>query len=58
VIEGLSSSQIAKRFGRSANTIRNQTRRVYHTLGVRSRSALVVRALALGVLEPGRPPDA
>ena len=40
ICEGRSTAEIADRFGRSKNTIRNQTRRVYEVMGVRTRSAL------------------
>lgn len=41
ICEGRSTAEIAEQFGRSKNTIRNQTRRVYEIIGVRTRSALV-----------------
>nr|MDQ6943931.1 LuxR C-terminal-related transcriptional regulator [Candidatus Eremiobacteraeota bacterium] len=41
ICEGRSTAEIAERFGRSKNTIRNQTRRVYEVMDVRTRSALV-----------------
>ncbi len=39
ICEGRSTAEIAERFGRSKNTIRNQTRRVYEVMDVRTRSA-------------------
>jgi DNA-binding CsgD family transcriptional regulator len=50
ICEGLSTLNIAERFGRSRNTIRNQTRRVYEVMNVRTRSALVSKCAALGLL--------
>ncbi len=49
ICEGLSTADIAERFGRSKNTIRNQTRRVYEIMNVRTRSALVSKWAALGL---------
>jgi DNA-binding CsgD family transcriptional regulator len=48
--QGMTTGQIAHVFERSRNTIRNQTRRVFVVMGVHSRSALVVRCAALGLL--------
>jgi DNA-binding CsgD family transcriptional regulator len=48
ICEGLSTEDIAARFGRSKHTIRNQTRRVYEVLGVHTRSALVAKCAAVG----------
>ncbi len=50
ICEGHSTAEIAERFGRSKNTIRNQTRRVYEVMDVRTRSALVSRCAAMGLL--------
>ena len=50
LIQGLSTEAIAIRFSRSTNTIRNQIRRVFIVMGVRSRSALVVKCAAMGLL--------
>ncbi len=50
ICEGRSTAEIAARFGRSKNTIRNQTRRVYEVMGVRTRSALVAKCAALGIV--------
>ncbi len=47
VAQGWSTAQIAERFGRSKNTIRNQTRRVYTVMNVNTRAALVVKCAAL-----------
>ncbi len=50
ICEGRSTAEIAERFGRSKNTIRNQTRRVYEVMEVRTRSALVSKCAALGIV--------
>lgn len=50
ICEGRSTADIAERFGRSKNTIRNQTRRVYEVMNVRTRSALVSKCAAMGLL--------
>ncbi|HEV3087857.1 MAG TPA: LuxR C-terminal-related transcriptional regulator [Candidatus Elarobacter sp.] len=50
ICEGSSTAEIAARFGRSKNTIRNQTRRVYEVMAVRTRSALVSKCAALGIV--------
>ncbi len=50
ICEGRSTAEIAARFGRSKNTIRNQTRRVYEVMDVRTRSALVSKCAALGIV--------
>ena len=50
ICEGRSTADIAERFGRSKNTIRNQTRRVYEVMDVRTRSALVSKCAALGII--------
>jgi DNA-binding CsgD family transcriptional regulator len=50
ICEGRSTAEIADRFGRSKNTIRNQTRRVYEVMDVRTRSALVSKCAALGIV--------
>jgi DNA-binding CsgD family transcriptional regulator len=50
ICEGRSTAEIAERFGRSKNTIRNQTRRVYEVMDVRTRSALVSKCAALGII--------
>jgi DNA-binding CsgD family transcriptional regulator len=50
ICEGRSTAEIAARFGRSKNTIRNQTRRVYEVMAVRTRSALVAKCAALGIV--------
>jgi DNA-binding CsgD family transcriptional regulator len=49
ICEGRSTAEIADQFGRSKNTIRNQTRRVYEIMGVRTRSALVAKCAALAL---------
>ncbi len=56
LLGGLSTAQIAAKFGRSKNTIRNQTRRVFEVMGVRSRTALVARCAALGLSTPDERP--
>ncbi|MBV8580740.1 MAG: helix-turn-helix transcriptional regulator [Candidatus Eremiobacteraeota bacterium] len=50
ICEGRSTAEIAERFGRSKNTIRNQTRRIYEVMAVRTRSALVSKCAALGIV--------
>jgi len=50
ICEGRSTAEIAERFGRSKNTIRNQTRRVYEVMDVRTRSALVSKCAAMGII--------
>jgi DNA-binding CsgD family transcriptional regulator len=56
LLEGLSGMEIATKFGRSKNTIRNQTKRVFEAMGVRSRSGLVARCAALGLSTPEKRP--
>jgi DNA-binding CsgD family transcriptional regulator len=55
LIEGLTTQQIAARFGRSTNTIRNHTRRVFTVMGVRSRSELTAQCAALGLIATRTP---
>jgi len=50
ICEGRSTTEIAQRFGRSKNTIRNQTRRVYEVMDVRTRSSLVSKCAAMGIV--------
>ena len=50
ICEGRSTAEIAERFGRSKNTIRNQTRRVYEVMDVRTRSALVSKCAVMGIV--------
>jgi DNA-binding CsgD family transcriptional regulator len=50
ICEGKTSKQIAADFGRSFHTIRNQTLKVYATMGVRTRAALVAECARLGLL--------
>jgi DNA-binding CsgD family transcriptional regulator len=50
ICEGRSTAEIADRFGRSKNTIRNQTRRVYEVMDVRTRSALVSKCATMGIV--------
>lgn len=50
ICEGKTSKQIAEGFGRSFHTIRNQTLKVYATMGVRTRAALVAECARLGLL--------
>lgn len=52
ICKGLSGAQIAREFGRSPHTIRNQTRRVYDVMGVRTRSALVAKCARQGLVPP------
>jgi DNA-binding CsgD family transcriptional regulator len=56
ICEGRSTADIAARFGRSKNTIRNQTRRVYEVMEVRTRSALVAKCAAAGLLSSAPTP--
>jgi DNA-binding CsgD family transcriptional regulator len=51
ICEGRSTAEIAEQFGRSKNTIRNQTRRVYEVMGVRTRSALVAKRAMLSLMQ-------
>lgn len=55
ICAGLSTENIAARFGRSKHTIRGQTQSVYQAMGVSSRSALVAKCAALGVLPIAAP---
>ena len=55
ICEGLTTQAIATRFGRSKNTIRNQTRHVFSVLDVRSRSQLVSKCAAMGLLHQREP---
>ena len=50
ICEGKTSRQIAEEFGRSENTIRNQTKRVFATMEVNTRAALVAECARLGLL--------
>lgn len=50
ICQGKTSKQIAAEFGRSFHTIRNQTLKVYATMGVRTRAALVAECARLGLL--------
>jgi DNA-binding CsgD family transcriptional regulator/tetratricopeptide (TPR) repeat protein len=50
ICQGKTSKQIAAEFGRSFHTIRNQTLKVYGTMGVRTRAALVAECARLGLL--------
>ncbi len=52
ICEGKSAAQIAASFGRSVNTVRNQTRKVFATMAVRSRAQLVAECARLGLLPP------
>ncbi len=52
ICEGLSTAEIAQRFGKSKNTIRNQTRRIFEVLKVHTRANLIVKFAAMGML-PG-----
>jgi DNA-binding CsgD family transcriptional regulator len=54
ICEGKTSKQIAADFGRSFHTIRNQTLKVYATMGVRTRAGLVAECARLGLLTPLR----
>ncbi len=51
---GKRAREIADTFGRSFNTINNQTRRIFSVFGVRSRAALVAKCARLGILEDVR----
>ncbi len=48
--KGKRSREIAQTFGRSFNTINNQTRAIFSAFGVRSRAALVAKCARLGIL--------
>ena len=49
--KGKRAREIAQTFGRSFNTINNQTRRVFSAFEVRSRAALVAKCARLGILD-------
>ena len=49
--KGRRSREIAQAFGRSFNTINNQTRSIFSAFGVRSRAALVAKCARLGILD-------
>jgi DNA-binding NarL/FixJ family response regulator len=53
ICEGKRAQQIADEFGRSLNTINNQTRRVFAALGVHSRGALIAKCAREGLIERG-----
>ena len=50
ICEGKTSREIAAEFGRSFHTIRNQTLKVYATMHVRTRTALVAECAKLGLI--------
>ncbi len=50
ICEGKTSKQIAEEFGRSENTIRNQTKRVFSTMHVNTRASLVAECARVGLL--------
>ena len=50
ICEGKTSREIAAEFGRSFHTIRNQTLKVYATMHVRTRSALVAECAKFGLI--------
>jgi DNA-binding CsgD family transcriptional regulator len=50
ICKGLRAREIAVAFGRSENTIKNQTRRLFERMGVRNRAELVAKSAQLGML--------
>jgi DNA-binding CsgD family transcriptional regulator len=48
LMEGRKTAEIAKALGRSTYTIRNHVKVIFKIFGVRSRPALIVRALESG----------
>ena len=52
ICAGKTAPEMAASFGRSVNTVRNQTRKVFATMEVRSRSQLVAECARLGLLPP------
>jgi DNA-binding CsgD family transcriptional regulator/tetratricopeptide (TPR) repeat protein len=54
ICEGKTSREIAQEFGRSFHTIRNQTLKVYATMHVRTRTALVAECAKLGLIAGSR----
>jgi DNA-binding CsgD family transcriptional regulator/Tfp pilus assembly protein PilF len=51
ICKGMRAREIADAFGRSENTIKNQTRRLFERMGVRNRAELVAKSIALGLFE-------
>jgi DNA-binding CsgD family transcriptional regulator/Tfp pilus assembly protein PilF len=51
ICKGMRAREIADAFGRSENTIKNQTRRLFERMGVRNRAELVAKSIALGMFE-------
>ncbi len=51
---GISTREIAQRLGRSPFTVRNHTKAIFVTFGVRSRAALLVAARARGMADVSR----
>jgi DNA-binding CsgD family transcriptional regulator len=58
LMQGMTTEQIAHALQRSRHTIRNHTGRVFRIMGVRSRTALIVRGAELGLLPSGAPAPA
>lgn len=54
---GLTYGAAARRLGVSINTVRTHVRSLYSKLGARSKTVAVVRALQLGLVDPGRRPE-
>ena len=50
ICQGHSSEEIAVLFGRSTNTVRNHTRRIYQVMNVRTRSGLVAKCASMGMI--------
>jgi DNA-binding CsgD family transcriptional regulator len=55
ICEGKTSREIAREFNRSVHTIRNQTLKVYASMGVRSRAALLIEFARLRLAPKTKP---
>ncbi len=51
ICKGMRAREIADAFGKSENTIKNQTRRLFARMGVRNRAELVAKAVALELVD-------
>lgn len=57
VVSGRTNREVARRLGKSPQTVAEQLRSAMRKLGAPSRTALAVHAVAAGLV-PGKPPDA